>query len=193
MKRHLCFFAFFLIAAALLSPRLCFAQAVLRAGETVDIRLAQVPPEEISAFGSTQAIDEGGMLNIPYIGKIKAAGLDISQVQQLIETKLKDGKIYTNPTVTVTPQANTRLVNVTGEVKTPGRLTYTADLTVMTAIGGSGGFNDFADKKHVKLTREGKVQVLDTTKFSKDPALDVKVLPGDQIFVPQASAFFWNN
>ncbi|MCX6967224.1 MAG: polysaccharide export protein [Verrucomicrobia bacterium] len=191
MKRF--FFAFFLIALAFISPRPCFAQAVLRAGETVDIRLAQVPPEEIAAFGSTQAIDEGGMLNIPYIGKIKVAGLDISQVQQVIETKLKEGKIYTNPTVTVTPQANTRLVNVTGEVKTAGRLTYTADLTVMTAIGGAGGFNDFADKKHVKLTREGKVQVVDTTKFSKDPSLDIKVLPGDQIYVPQASAFFWNN
>ncbi len=191
MKRLFSYFAFFLIVTAFLAPRLCLAQAVLRAGETVDIRLAQVPPEEIAAFSSTQTIDEGGMLNIPYIGKIKVTGLDISQVQQIIETKLKEGKFYTNPTITVTPQASTRLVNVTGEVKAPGRVVYTADLTVMTSIGGSGGFNDFADKKHVKLTRNGKVQVLDTTKFSKDPSLDVKVLPGDQIFVPQSGLFSW--
>ena len=191
MKRFLPLFAFFFIVAALLSPRLCFAQAVLRAGDTVEIRLAGVPPEEIGAFSTTQAIDDGGMINLSYIGKIKVAGLDCSEVQQVIESKLKEQKIYTSPTVTVTPQTGTRLVNVTGEVKSSGRQTYTADMTVMTAIGGASGFTDFADKKHVKLTRNGKVQVLDTTKFSKDPSLDVKVLPGDQIYVPQAGLFSW--
>ena len=192
MKRFFPFFVFFLIVMALCAPRLCFAQAVLRAGDTVDIRLAGVPPEEITAFSSTQTIDDGGMLNIPHIGKIKVSGVDASQVQQMIETKLKEGKIFTNPTVTVTPQASTRLVNVSGEVKSPGRQTYTADLTVMTAISGAGGFNDFADKKHVKLVRGRKVQVLDSTKFSVKPELDIKVTPGDQIFVPQSGAFFWN-
>ena len=131
------------------------------------------------------------MLNMSYIGRIKVIGLDCSQVQQIIESRLKEQKIYTHPTVTVTPQSTSRLVNVTGEVKTGGRLQYTADMTVMTAIGGAGGFNDFADKKHVKLTRDGKVQTIDTTKFAKDPAQDVKVLPGDQVFVPQAGLFSW--
>jgi len=191
MKRLIPLLAFFLVVAAFFSPRLCFAQAVLRAGDTVDIRLSGVPSEEIGSFATTQAIDDGGMINLSYIGKIKVVGMDSSVVQQMIETKLKEEKIYTNPTVTVTPQVGTRLVNVTGEVKAAGRLPYTADLTVMNAIGGAGGFNDFADKKHVKLTRNGKVQELDATKFSKDPSKDVKVLPGDQIFVPQAGLFSW--
>ena len=191
MKRFFPIFALFLIAIALISPRLCFAQASLRAGDTVEIRLSGVPSEEISAFGTVQVIDDGGMINISYIGKIKVAGQDCSQVQQMIESKLKEEKIYTNPTVTVTPQNNTRLVNVNGEVKSSGRLPYTADMTLMTAIGGAGGFNDFADKRHVKLTRNGKVEVYDATKFSKDPSQDVKVLPGDQIFVPQAGLFSW--
>ena len=191
MKRFISFLALFLIVAAFLSPRLCFAQAVLRSGDTVEIRLAGVPTEEIAAFSTTQVIDDGGMLNLSYIGKIKVHGMDCSEVQQMIESKLKEQKIYTNPTVTVMPQSNTRLVNVTGEVKTPGRQPYTADMTVMTAIGGSGGFTDFADKKHVKLTRNGKVQVIDATKITKDPSLDVKVIPGDQIFVLQSGIFSW--
>ena len=186
MKRL--FFAFFL--TALLLPLPCFAQAVLRAGDTVDIRLAQVPTEDIAAFGSVQVIDEGGMLNLPYIGKIKISGMDVSQAQQLIETKLKEGKIFTNPTVTLTP--STRLVNVTGEVKSPGRQSYTADLTVMSAIGGAGGFNDFADKRHVKLVCSGKVQVIDTTKIANNPDLDIKVLPGDQIIIQQSGFLPWN-
>jgi len=200
MKRFFPFCAIFLMATALCSPRLCFAQepatpaavqAVFRAGDTVDIRLAGVPAEEISAFSATQSIDDGGMLNLAYIGKIKVSGLNSAQVQQMIETKLKEGKIFTNPTVTVTPQSGTRLVNVTGEVKSAGRLQYTADLTVMSAIGGAGGFTDFADKKHVKLVRSGTVQVIDTTKISKHPDQDVKVVPGDQIIVLQSGLFSW--
>jgi len=171
MKRFFPFCAIFLMATALCSPRLCFAQepatpaavqAVFRAGDTVDIRLAGVPAEEISAFSATQSIDDGGMLNLAYIGKIKVSGLNSAQ-----------------------------LVNVTGEVKSAGRLQYTADLTVMSAIGGAGGFTDFADKKHVKLVRSGTVQVIDTTKISKHPDQDVKVVPGDQIIVLQSGLFSW--
>lgn len=188
MKRLLPFFAsLWLIACLLLgSPAVHAQQAVLRIGDTVDIRISGVPAEEIGGFSSTQTIDDSGMLNISHIGKVKIAGMDNSQAQTLIENKLKSDKIFTNPTITLSIQANIRLVNVTGEVKSGGRLAWTADMTVMTAIGGAGGFTDFADRKNVKLVRAGKVAVLNTTKFSKDPSLDVKVLPGDQIVVPQS-------
>jgi polysaccharide export outer membrane protein len=186
MKRFFQTLALLLIATGLLLPRTSFAQAVLRVGDTVDIRLGGVPAEEIAALSATQTIDDSGMVNIPYLGKIKISGLDSDKAQQLIEERLISGKIYTRPTITISVQTNTRFVNVTGEVKGSGRILYTADLTVMSAIAGASGFNDFADRKHVKLTRNGKVEVLDTRKFAIDPSLDVKVLPGDQIFVPQS-------
>ena len=191
MRHLLSLFALILVSAGLLVPQSCLAQsAVLRVGDTVDIRLGGVPNEEIAAFSAPQAIDDAGMLNIPYIGKVKVSGVDCAEAQHLIESKLKSEKIYTNPTVNVTVQVSTRLVNVTGEVKSGGRVVYTADLTIMSAIGSSGGFTDFADKKRVKLVRAGKVTVHDTTKFSRDPALDVKVLPGDQIVVPQGNGIW---
>jgi polysaccharide export outer membrane protein len=166
-------------------------QAVIRAGDSVDIRLAGIPGDEIAALSSTQMVDDEGMLNIGYIGKVKVSGIDTSEAQHLIESRLKNDKIFTSPVVTVTIQSGMRLVNVSGEVRSSGRLTYTADLTVMSAIAGAGGFNDFADKKHVKLTRGGKVQVINATKITENPALDIKVLPGDQIVVPQAGTFSW--
>ena len=192
MSRLFSFFALFLIAVGLLFAEPCQAQqAVLRVGDTLELRLSGVPGDEIGGFSAGQTIDDGGMLNLPYIGKIKVAGLDVSQAQQLIESKLKSEKIFTNPTVTLSIQANMRLVNVTGEVKSSGRVSYTADMTLMSAIAGAGGFSDFADKKHVKLTREGKVQDIDTRKIAKDPSLDVRLLPGDQVYIPQSSGFLW--
>lgn len=170
-------------------PSAASAQATIRVGDTLDIRLSGVVGEE-GALTGTQVVDDNGMVNIAYIGKLKVSGLDSSEAQHLIEGKLKSDKIYTNPTITVTVQAN-RYVNVSGEVKSAGRLTYTADLSVLTSISGAGGFTDFADKKRVKLTRNGTVQEIDTTKISKDPSKDVKVLPGDLIFVPQSGTFSW--
>ena len=166
-------------------------QATLRAGDNVDIRVSGIPGDEISVVSASQTIDEDGMLNIAYIGKVKVSGMDASTAQKAIESRLISEKIFTHPIVTVGIQSNLRLVNVTGEVKSSGRLQYTPDLTVMSAIAGAGGFSDFADRKHVKLVRGGKVSVYDTTKFSKDPSLDVKVLPGDQVYVPQAGVFTW--
>jgi polysaccharide biosynthesis/export protein VpsN len=166
-------------------------QATLRAGDNVDIRVSGIPGDEISVVSATQTIDEDGQLNIAYIGKVKVAGMDAASAQRAIESRMVSDKIFTHPIVTVSVQSGMRLVNVTGEVKSSGRLQYTPDLTVMSAIAGAGGFSDFADRKHVKLVRAGKVQVLDTTKFSKDPSLDVKVLPGDQVYIPQAGVFTW--
>ena len=171
---------------ALLTAQTCHAQAVLRLGDTVELRLGGVTNDEIAAFNGVQVIDESGNLNIPYIGKIKVVGSDCAQAQQAIESKLKSEKIYTNPTITVTVQPGMRFVNVSGEVKVPGRFPYTADMTVMSAIAAASGFSDFGDPKRVKLVRAGNVQVLDTKKFSKYPSQDIKVLPGDQIVVPQA-------
>jgi len=181
-------FVLFLIAAGLFASHPCLAQqAVFRVGDTLEIRLSGVPPEEIGAFSAPQTIDDGGMLNLPYIGKVKISGMDAAQAQRLIEGKLQSEKIYTNPTVTLSIQTNTRLINVTGEVKASGRIPYSSDMTVMSAIAAASGFSDFADKKHVKLVREGKMKVYDTTKFTTKPELDQKVLPGDQIYVPQSS------
>jgi polysaccharide export outer membrane protein len=158
----------------------------LRPGETVEIRLAGVPAEEIAQFSAQYPIDDSGMVNLPYINLVKIAGIPMSQAQTVIEEKLKSAKIYTHPTITVSMQATQRFVNVGGSVRAPGRVPYTPDLTLMSTINAAGGFNDFADRKRVRLTRDSKVQVIDTRKISKDPSLDQKVLPGDQIEIPQS-------
>jgi protein involved in polysaccharide export with SLBB domain len=59
-------------------------------------------------------------------------------------------------------------------------------MTLLTAINAAGGFNDFADQKHVRLLRGTQVTVFDVRKFRKDPSLDVKLEPGDKVEVPQS-------
>lgn len=181
MKKYL-FLALSLLAIA---PS-CFAQAPLRQGDALEIRLTGVPSEEIQQFTAVYTIDDSGAINLPYIGYQKAVGLLPNQLQAAVEKKLKDDEIYTHPTITVVVQAGQRFISLGGSVRSPGRIPYSADLTLMSAINAAGGFNDFADPKRIRLVHEGKAQVIDTRKIRKDLTLDVKVFPGDQIEVPQS-------
>ena len=170
----------------ILSVRPVLAQATLRIGDVVEIRLAGVPMEEMSQFSAPYTVDDSGALNLPYIGLLKVTGLALNQAQTLIENRLKSDKIYTHPSVTISPGANTRFISIGGQVKGPGRIPYTADLTLSSAIHAAGGFTDYADRKKVKLTRDNTKEIVNVKEIGNHPEKDIKLLPGDQIEVPQS-------
>jgi len=158
----------------------------LRNGDTVEIRIANVPPEDIQQWDSlTYTVDESGSLNLPFIGMIKAGGLAPSQVQVVIQNKLITDGIYTNPTVTVNPPTGMRFVSVGGAVRAPGRVPFTSDLTLMSTINAAGGVSDFGGDT-VRLIRGGKVLKFSRKKLTKDPSLDPRIDPGDQIDVVES-------
>lgn len=163
-----------------------FGQASLRAGDTIEIRLSGVPDEDARQFSGSYAIDDKNLLNLPFLeAPVKAGGLLPNQVQSAIESRLKAEKIYTRPTITIISQVTSRFVNVAGAVRAPQRIAYTPDLTLMSAINAAGDFNEFANPNKVRLIREGKASVHDVRKIRKDPGLDPRLQPGDQIQVPQ--------
>jgi polysaccharide export outer membrane protein len=189
MKTHLKSPALCLLLAVFLhafTPHLRADGAGLRVGDILEIRLAGVPSEEMVQFSAPYTVDDAGSVNLPYIGLVKVAGLPVNQAQLAIESKLQQDKIYTHPTVTINIPNASRFVSVGGQVRAPGRIPYSADLTLMSAINAAGGFNDYADRKRVRMVREKQAQVIDTRKLVKNPDQDPKILPGDQIEVPQS-------
>jgi len=173
------------LIAALAGPRLMAQAVALRPGDQIEIRLAGVPAEDVQQFSGTYTIDESGMVNLPYIGLIKAGGFPASQVQIAIQNKLVSAQIYTNPTVIVNPPSGGRFISVTGSVRGPGRILYSSDLTIMSAIDAAGGVGDFGGDK-IRLTRGGKVLYYSIKKLKKDPSQDPHVQPGDQIEVVES-------
>jgi protein involved in polysaccharide export with SLBB domain len=83
-------------------------------------------------------------------------------------------------------QPTSRFVNVGGSVRSPMRVPFTEDMTLLASINAAGGFNDFADQKRVRLLRGNDAKVYDVRQFRKDPSKDVKLQPGDRVEVPQA-------
>ena len=174
------------LATVILSAPPVWADAVINPGETFELRISGVPGEDQSTISSTYTVDGEGNLNMPYIGKIMVAHLTASAIQSVIERAYVSQGIFTHPTITLNIAPTARFVNVSGAVKGPGRIPYTADMTVLTAIIAAGDFNEFANPGKVQLTRDGKVIRVDCKRAKKDPSQDQKVLPRDQIFVPES-------
>lgn len=168
-----------------LLPLLCPAQdTALRVGDPVDIRIGGVPSEEAAMINNTYNVDGSGSINLPHIGRVKAAGLTTAQLSQSIQSTYIGAGIFTNPTIAIAQQAASRFVTVGGEVRAPQRVPYTPDLTVFSAIQAAGGFSEYADRKKVRLMSGRKSLVIDTAVILKDPTQDIKLAPGDQITVP---------
>jgi protein involved in polysaccharide export with SLBB domain len=174
-------FLFFFTFAAF-----AFGQATLRVGDPVELKIGGVPIDEQTQVNNTYTVDASGSISLPYINKVKAAGLAPAQVSAAIESRYRDEKIFTNPTITIIMQPMARFVNVGGAVRTPSRIPFTEDMTLLTAINAAGGFNDFADQKRVRVLRGNDVKLYDVRQFRRDPSLDIRLQPGDRVEIPQS-------
>jgi protein involved in polysaccharide export with SLBB domain len=162
------------------------ADAVLRKGDTLEIKISGVPGAETTSLSGQYTIDNDGFVNMAYIGKIRIGGLSAGVAQSTIEQVYRSRDIFTNPTIIITQQMASRFVNVGGEVKAPNRIGYTPDLTVLGSINAAGGFSAYADERKVRLLRGNNVMIIDVKKIRGNPSLDVPVQPGDRVEVPQS-------
>ena len=174
---------FLVLFAAVLSAR---AQATLRVGDPLDLKISGVPAEEQAQVNNTYTVDASGTINLPYINKVKADGLTPAQLSGAIEGAYRANKIYSNPTITIVMAPTARFVNVGGAVRSPSRVPFTEDMTLLTAINAAGGFNDFADQRKVRVLRGTAVKVYDVRESRRDPSRDIKLQPGDRVEIPQS-------
>jgi len=160
------------------------ADAPLRPGDQIEMKLGGVPSTEISAVSGIYTIDDEGSINLPYVGRVNIAGLVPGAAESTIENVYKTREMYTNPNVVITMQAQSRFVNVGGRVKTPQRVPFTPDLTILSSINAAGGVLSLANERKVRLLRENKSMIIDVSKIRINPSLDLHLQPGDRIEVP---------
>jgi len=137
---------------------------------------------------NTMPVRADGMISLPLLNDVQAAGLTPMQLAASISEKLK--KYITDPHVTVeVTQMNSQRIYVMGEVTHPGAMNRTPDMTVLQALA-SAGFTQFANTKgiYVLRTESGKQQKLPVNykKLVKgeDMQQNYVLKPGDTIVVP---------
>jgi polysaccharide export outer membrane protein len=129
-------------------------------------------------------IDEQGLISLPCIGQVTAAGLSTAELSQRIRETYVAKRIYT--TVDVSVSVTERFVYVGGEVQRPGRIIWTPDLTVAKAIQSAGGFTLYAKETAVSLVREENAYPIDVKLAQRNPAQDPRLMPGDSLQVPRS-------
>lgn len=137
---------------------------------------------------NTMPVRADGMISLPLLNDVKAAGLTPMELAASITEKLK--KYITDPRVTVeVTQMNSQRIYITGEVLHPGSMNLTPDMTVLQALA-SAGFTQFANTKgiYVLRTDSGKQQkiAVNYKKLVKGDDMQQNILlkPGDTIVVP---------
>lgn len=114
--------------------------------------VAASPMQPSSGF----EVDQDGMLEFPYAGKLRVSGLNSSQLHALLVQKLSQYLRQPKLTVRVLNYRSKR-VYVDGEVKAPGVLAINdIPMTLTEALNRAGGLNPSADQSQILISREGK-------------------------------------
>ncbi|MCX8489932.1 MAG: polysaccharide export protein [Cyclobacteriaceae bacterium] len=108
-------------------------------------------PIQVNPLLVGELVDESGFVFYPVVGKVKVAGYTVFEVQERL--RLLAVQYVDSPVVKV------RLLNfrstILGEVNREGAIVFNNNrVTMLEAIGLSGGFTDLADKANVKLIRQ---------------------------------------
>jgi polysaccharide export outer membrane protein len=152
----------------------------LRLGQKVTIEFSDVPGPPVSM---SQTIREDGMINLPLGVTVKAAGLNRGELIERIQKEYVP-KYYKRLSVNV--KSDELYFSVGGEVKNPSQRPYLGQTTVLQAIQSAGDYTDFANKKHIEVTRmNGKKFTVNGLKAAQDRSLDLPIYPGDRIIVPR--------
>jgi polysaccharide export outer membrane protein len=131
-----------------------------------------------------------GTIDYPLAGRVKVVGLHCGEIQQLLVTKLTQGKFLKSPQITVAvKERNSEKVTVFGQVSKPGQVAYYPNMTIVDAIANAGGFTNIAAKNSVNLRRDvsGKIEthVFPVADIAEGRSPNVLVLPGDVLVVDE--------
>ncbi len=191
----------FLAAAVLLPALFCPAQEKLPAakdaakpavpdtyiiGESDDISVTVFKEPTLS--NNTLLVRPDGMISMPLLGDVKAAGRTATQLADEITVMLK--KYIQDPNVTVVlSKVNSKIIYLLGEVAKPGPVEMTPGMTFLQAIATAGGLTQFANSKKIYILRidggkERKIPMQYKRALKGDMSLNLDLNPGDTIVVP---------
>ena len=152
-------------------------------------------------------VEADGTFTFPLIGRVKAGGMSLRDVEQALRTQLSDG-FFKNPQVSVSvEQYRSQRIFVVGEVRTPGPYPLVGDMTLIEALARAGSTTEHAaGEALIVRSSDGSRStgpVLPDQKNGADVIrVDIKALQsgrlsenatlrdGDTIFVPRAELVY---
>ncbi|KWC92799.1 polysaccharide export protein [Burkholderia cepacia] len=172
-------------------------QQQLGVGDTVEVTIWEAPPAILfasaeadpkGATGSSrvtvlpnQIIDGNGLISVPFVGPVKAAGRTPMQLQQDIVRGLR-GQAHDPQVIVRLARNETSYVTVVGDVAGSSRMPLTArGERLLDALASAGGVRQPVGKLTVQLTRGNTVASLPLDSVIRDPRQNVPLHAGDVV------------
>jgi polysaccharide biosynthesis/export protein len=183
-------FAILLILILTASP--CLAQRPEYKLQPTDVLKINV--HEHSDLATTARITSEGYITFPLIGKVKADGLTVRELEAEIKDLLELDYLVTAQVIVFIQEYHARQVSVIGEVNNPGKYDMPKEksITLLEAIALAGGFTKDADinKTQIMRVKDGDTQTIvikvsDITRRGQRDQ-DIEIEPEDIIFVPES-------
>jgi len=152
------------------------------------------------------SVEADGTFTYPMIGRVKAGGLTLRALENIIKTQLKDQGFFRNPQITVAVETyKSQKVFVVGEVRTAGTYPLSGNMTLVEALARAGSTLPTASGEAI-IVHAGD-NTLGPTLPSQDNAEDIVrvdlrdlqsgvlsqntlLRDGDTIFVPRAESVY---
>ncbi len=145
----------------------------------------------LTAWGSLEGtyeleVNRNGEIALPKVGTIKLQGVTYGRLPQVLKSNL--ARVFKDFQLSAT-LGRTRLIKVylVGEVVSPGDYSISSLATVINALGAAGGPTKNGSLRNIQIKRGGAVaEGVDLYDFflKGDKSRDVRLQPGDTIFVP---------
>jgi polysaccharide export outer membrane protein len=139
-------------------------------------------------FSGPVLVRPDGMISIPLLGDIPAAGSTTLQLKEVIAAKLR--KYLQDPQVSVIlTNVNRKKIYLLGEINKKGPVDMTPGMTLLEAVSSGGGLTEYAKTKKIYILRDEngkheKIPVDYKDALKGNSALNVALRPGDTIVVP---------
>ena len=117
-------------------------------GDTLEVNVWKEP----GMSAGNLPVRPDGMISLPLVGDLPAAGMTPMHLADEIVERLK--KYITDPTVTVTVLGvNSKRIFLIGEVMRPGEMPLVPGVNILQVIASAGGLTPYANSKHIYILR----------------------------------------
>ena len=144
----------------------------------------------IDVYGASQkswqlTVSPEGTVTVPDYGPVNVAGMTVAAANSRLRSSL--GSRYSSSSMKLSVgQTRTILVNVMGEVRSPGTYHLSAFASVFHALYAAGGINELGTLRNIRVLRGGRlVTVVDVYEFILNGRLagNIRLKEGDVVQV----------
>ncbi len=164
-------------------------------GDTVSFRVVEDRDPPVALL-----VTDSGEMEVPYIGRLKAAGRTCKILANSIKSALEVDYYYKATVIVALDQISTTSlgkITVSGQVLTQGSQEISASegLTASKAIANAGGVTRFGNDRKVRIIRQipgaaAQIIIFDYKQFLLGEGEDISLQPNDTINVPARGITF---